>query len=141
MISVPVVNEVIETIRANKLDVFQVDPFVSSHRVTENDNNAIDRVAKTWARIADQTGVAIELVHHVRKTAPGQEITVEDGRGASALLAAARSARVLNPMAENEANSFGLESKKRVCLTSSSFTINKTAAARTLCTILVPMPL
>lgn len=32
-------------------------------------------------------------------------------------------------------------SKERVCSTSFSFTINKTAAARTLCTILVPIPL
>ena len=97
----------IEAIKAivarNELDVVVIDPFVSSHRVQENDNGAIDRVAKSWAAIAEEANVAVELVHHVRKGAPGQEITVEDGRGAVALLAAARSARVLNPMTKDEA--------------------------------------
>jgi hypothetical protein len=44
-------------------------------------------------------------VHHTRKPAAGTngEITVEDGRGAGALLAAVRSARVLNRMTKDEA--------------------------------------
>jgi hypothetical protein len=54
-IAVPVVDAVMETIRSNRIDVMTVDPFVSSHRVTENDNNAIEMVVKsgptsqTWA--------------------------------------------------------------------------------------------
>ncbi|PVE26434.1 hypothetical protein DC522_01335 [Microvirga sp. KLBC 81] len=107
----PVVEQVIETIRANKIGLVIIDPFVSSHRVTENDNNAIDRVAKTWAKIADVTGCAIELVHHARKTG-GNEVSVEDGRGAVALLAAARAARVLNPMSEDEAAKAGVENRR-----------------------------
>ena len=86
----------------NRIDVMTVDPFVSSHRVTENDNNAIETVAKTSAGIADETRSAIDLVHHTRKTG-GRETVVEDGRGGSALLYAARSARVLNGMTEAEA--------------------------------------
>jgi hypothetical protein len=58
--------------------------------------------------IADVTGCAVELVHHVRKTG-GNEVTVEDGRGAVALLAAARSARVLNRMSSAEAAKAGVE--------------------------------
>ena len=50
----------------------------------ENDNNAIDVVAKTWTGIADATNTAIDLAHHSRKTG-GAEVTVEDGRGAVAL--------------------------------------------------------
>ena len=45
-----------------------------------------------------------ELVHHSRKT--GADV-VQDGRGAVALLAAARSARVLNGMSEDEASQGG----------------------------------
>jgi len=108
-IAVPLVEAVKAAIRRRKIDVLIIDPFVSSHAVSENDNGAIDRVAKTWAKIADETNCAIELVHHVRKT-QGGEITVEDGRGASSLLAAARSARVLNPMSEDDARKIGRKS-------------------------------
>ncbi len=70
---------------------------MSSHKVGENDNGAIDLVAKEWARLADRCNCAIELVHDTRKT-NGEEATTESGRGVTALLAAARSGRVLNKM-------------------------------------------
>ena len=101
-IAVPVVEALVATIHANKIDVVMIDPFMSSHQVPENDNNAIDAVAKTWTMIADVTNTAIDLAHHTRKTG-GAAVTVEDGRGASALLGAVRPARVLNVMTEDEA--------------------------------------
>lgn len=107
----PNVEAVLDTIRALRLDVVMIDPFVSSHRVTENDNNAIDLVAKRWGKIADLTNTAIELVHHTRKT-NGAETTVEDGRGAVALLNAARSARVLNPMSKDERERAGVDANE-----------------------------
>lgn len=110
-IAEPVVQAIVGTVEDNEIGVLIVDPFVASHRVTENDNNAIERVAKTWARIADVTGCAVELVHHSRKTG-GAEVTVEDGRGASALLAAARSGRVLNTMSPDEAAKAGVENRR-----------------------------
>ena len=110
-IATPVVDFVIAAIEAKRIDVMTVDPFVSSHRTPENDNAAIDAVAKTWAKIADKTGCAIELVHHVRKTGAA-EITVDDARGASALIAAARSVRVLNRMTDDEAAKAGVESRR-----------------------------
>lgn len=110
-IAQPVVGDLVETIRENQIGVFIVDPFVSSHRVTENDNNAVDAVAKTWNRVAEETGCAVELIHHVRKTGSA-EITVEDGRGAVALLGAARSARALNPMTQEEADRYGVENRR-----------------------------
>jgi hypothetical protein len=88
-----------------------VDPFIASHRVVENDNPAIELVASTWAEIADVTDCAIELVHHARKTG-GAEITVDDGRGGSALLAKVRSARTLNGMNEEEASRAGVENRR-----------------------------
>jgi hypothetical protein len=106
MIVRPVVEALTEEIRARKVDVVILDPFVKSHRVSENDNGAIDLVATAFADIADATACAFDIVHHVRKTG-GQEITVEDGRGAVALLGAVRSARVLNAMTKEEADRAG----------------------------------
>ena len=105
-IATPVVDALTAEIIAREIDVLTVDPFVKSHRVPENDNGAIDTVVTAFARIADVTSCAIELVHHVRKTG-GAEVTVEDGRGAVALLAGVRSARVLNPMTKDEAEQAG----------------------------------
>ena len=111
-INEPVEQAVIATILENKIDVFQVDPFISSHRVSENDNNAIDVVAKRWGYCADVTRCAIEIPHHSRKL-NGAEVSVEDGRGASALLAAVRSSRALARMTEAEADKLGLRSMAR----------------------------
>ena len=110
-IAQPVVDQVIATIRENDIGLLIIDPFVASHRVTENDNPAIEMVAASWAKIANVTGCAVELVHHSRKTG-GAEITVEDGRGGSALLAKARSARVLNGMSKDEAARAGVEKRR-----------------------------
>lgn len=107
----PVIGAVVEVIERHKIDVMILDPFVSTHQVSENDNNAIERVAKTWAHIADITGCAINLVHHSRKTG-GAEVGVEDGRGASALASAARSARAFNQMNEGEARKAGVENRR-----------------------------
>lgn len=110
-IAEPMVEAVIQTIRENQIDVLIIDPFVSCHEVPENDNGAIDRVAKLWGKIADQTGCAVELVHHSKKTG-GAEVTVEDSRGGGALLAAARSGRVLNGMTTDEAKKAGVENRR-----------------------------
>jgi hypothetical protein len=107
-IAIPVVNAVVDTIFANQIDVMIIDPFVSSHRVTENDNMAMDLVAKKWTSIAGTTNSAIELIHHTKKT-HGAEATVEDGRGAVALLAAVRSAQIINKMTADEAAKAGVE--------------------------------
>lgn len=101
-----------DTIRRRRIEVFVLDPFVSVHRVPENDNNSIETVAKELARVCDRCNCAGELVHHVRKLG-GAEATVEDGRGASALLAATRSARALARMTAMEASRFGLKDVAR----------------------------
>lgn len=111
MIAVPVVEAIKATIRKNKIDVVLIDPFVSCHAVNENDNGAIDRVAKLWAKIAHDTGCAIELVHHTRKTG-GNETVMEDMRGAVALLSAARSGRILNIMSAEQAEAAGVEERR-----------------------------
>jgi AAA domain len=106
-----VVEALTAALRDRAFDVLVVDPFVSVHQCAENDNNAIDLVAKTFGRIAGAAKCAVELVHHTRKTG-GQEITAEDGRGASALGFAARLVRVLNPMSKDEAEKSGVGERR-----------------------------
>ncbi|WP_284777090.1 bifunctional DNA primase/polymerase [Agrobacterium sp. lyk4-40-TYG-31] len=108
----PIVEAVVEQIERNKIDVMIVDPFVSTHSVNENDNGAIDKVAKLWAQIADYTNSAIDIVHHLRKVAD-RESTVEDARGAVSLIGAARSVRVLNRMSIEQADQAGLHQNDR----------------------------
>jgi len=94
------------------VDVLIIDPFISSHQVPENNNNAVDLVVKAWAAIASVCNCAVELVHHARKS-NGNETTVDDGRGASALIGAVRSARVLNRMSDKEAAKCGVAPGER----------------------------
>ena len=103
----PVVDALVAELLARRIDVLVIDPFVSSHAVCENDNGAIDAVAKAWGRVAERANCAIELVHHLRKLG-GAEATAESARGAVALINAARSCRVLNRMTGEEAIKAGL---------------------------------
>ena len=99
----PAVEVVTEFIQAYNIDVVLVDPFVSSHRLNENDNSGMDLVVKAWGKIAEQGQCAVELVHHVRKAQQGQSATYGDARGASALTDAARHVRRLVRMTADEA--------------------------------------
>lgn len=108
----PMVEAVKAAIVARQLDVLIIDPFISSHRVSENDNMAIDVVAKQWAAIAHETGCAIDLVHHTRK-GNGEPAGVDAARGASSLISAARSVRTLNPMSEEQAEVLGVPMRER----------------------------
>jgi AAA domain-containing protein len=104
----PVVEGLVLAMKENKIDVLIVDPFVSCHRVVENDNGAIDTVAKKFSDVANQTSASVDIVHHIRKIM-GREATVEDGRGAGSLIGAARCIEVLNKMSKEEARSLGVD--------------------------------
>ncbi len=104
----PVTEALIEEIKARSIDVLILDPFVSSHEVSENDNRAIDLVAKEWGRIADVCDCSINLVHHVRKQ-NGQEANADSARGAKSLTDAARSVVVYNRMTKEEGEQAGIK--------------------------------
>ena len=108
----PVVDAVRAEMAAKKIDVLIVDPFVSSHSVSENDNGAMDLVAKEWADVADKCGAAIELVHHTRKLSGDVEVTAESSRGAKALTDAARDVRAINRMTGDEATKAGVDNHR-----------------------------
>ncbi len=111
-IAMPVVEQVKAEIRSLGIDVLIIDPFISSHEVSENDNSAIDKVAKVWGQIADECDCSINLVHHVRK-GNGAETNTDSARGAKALTDAARSVIVYNRMTEDEAGLAGVPQDQR----------------------------
>ena len=91
-----------------------IDPLISSHGVPENDNVAMDVVAKSWGRIAALTNCNIEMVHHTRKPLRGDgdgETFSSDARGAGSLMDAVRASRVFSQMTEKEAGEFGVEDR------------------------------
>jgi len=110
-----VVQWMIQFIETNKIDVFMVDPLVSFHSVRENDNGDMDLVIKQgFGAVASKANSACEVYQHPGKPKPGQaETTVDDARGASAILWAVRSARVLNLMTPTDATEFGIPENER----------------------------
>ena len=64
-IAAPVVAQIIEEIQRRQIDVLIVDPFVSSHEVSENDNRAIDAVAEAKVRVAPVSEVWREVAPRV----------------------------------------------------------------------------
>ncbi len=108
----PVYESITRAILERHIDVFIVDPFVSSHRVSENDNMAIDAVVKRWNKVAEDCNCAIILVHHSRKE-NGGEITADSCRGGSSIVGAARDVRVINRMTKEQAESYGLDDYRR----------------------------
>jgi hypothetical protein len=116
----PVIDEtvksyMVDVINRNDIDVFTIDPLVSFHGVLENDNSHMDVLIKEgFGAIASKTNTAGEVFHHTGKLRPGQlDATVEDGRGASAIVWAVRSARVFNSMTPEEAAKLGLSEDER----------------------------
>jgi hypothetical protein len=111
-IAQPVYNQIKAQLLERKIDVLTIDPFVSSHEVSENDNRAVDAVVKAWGRLADECNCSINLVHHVRK-GNGMEANADSARGAKALVDAARSVNVFNHMTADEAALAGVPEDQR----------------------------
>lgn len=111
-IAQPVYEQIKAQLLERGIDVLTIDPFVSSHEVSENDNRAIDAVVKAWGRLADECNCSINLVHHVRK-GNGQEANADSARGAKALVDAARSVQVFNRMSPDEASLAGIAEDQR----------------------------
>lgn len=105
-IAEPVISAVVTAFRRDAIDVGFLDPFVSTYRGSET-NELFDPVVKRWGYVAGICNASIELVHHTRKL-NGEEATVESMRGGGALVAGARSKRVLAGMTKAEAKKFGV---------------------------------
>jgi hypothetical protein len=109
----PIIDQLIDEITERQIDVVTIDPFVSSHEVPENDNNAIDMVVKKgWGAVAERAGCAVQIVHHLRKIG-SEEPTVDAARGAGAFAAGLRAIRVLAGMTTDEAKKAGVDNPFR----------------------------
>ena len=104
-----------DEIAANEIDVALLDPLITLHGVSEQDNGAMDRVIRIFAGIADAQDCAVGLAHHTRKQAPGvsSDYTMDDMRGASATRDAVRAARMLNQMGVKDAEAVGIQEHER----------------------------
>jgi hypothetical protein len=88
-----------------------IDPFVGAHNINENDNMAVNAIVAEIRRVADETKSAIGLVHHIRK-GNGEDASIDSVRGAGSLIGAARAARVVNRVSEDDAMKLGVEPDK-----------------------------
>ena len=115
LVAEPQVDELIKAIRENKIDVLVVDPFVTTHSVSENDTTGMNAVIATWRKIADITNCAIELVHHVSKAGAmnGDEMGIYASRGAGALIDGVRSARFLTRPSDSDAGTLTFEGGRK----------------------------
>lgn len=114
-----------------KLDLVGLDPFVKTHSVSENSNDAIDAVAQVLTDLGHKYDIAVDVPHHITKgTAdPGN---AQKGRGASAFVDAGRLAYTLTPMTEDEAKLFGiLPEERRSYIRLDKGKVNITPPART----------
>jgi hypothetical protein len=96
----------------HKVQVFVADPFVTVHRVNENDNVMIDGVMTILRDLAHDTQSAMEVAHHFRKL-NGDEATVDALRGATSIVGACRSVRIVSSMSREDAVKYGIDDEQR----------------------------
>lgn len=98
----------IRRIKENSIGVVVADPFVSMHTVNENSNSGVQAVVAMIRKLARDTDTSINLIHHVRKGG-GEDASIDSVRGAGALIGAARCARVVNRVPEDQATELGFK--------------------------------
>lgn len=101
------VEHLIKRIPERNIGCVFIDPFVGAHEINENDNMAMNAVVAKIRDVADAANCAIGLVHHVRK-GNGQDADIDSVRGAGSLIGAARAARIINRVSEDEAIRLGV---------------------------------
>lgn len=112
----PMVDHIIKEIRKNKVTLLILDPFVSIHTVPENSNEEQQQVINVIRRIAGETGCAVLMIHHTKKTGVDSEAhagVADDSRGASAVVAALRNAQTLARMNPATADKLGFSNEER----------------------------
>ena len=101
---------IIRTIADNEIGVVSFDPLVATHGAVENATGEMDMIIREFARIANVTDCAVEIVHHTRKPAPGQEeLSVMDSRGAGR----DHQRRALGPRAQHHVEGGGRQGRRR----------------------------
>ena len=99
-------------IDVQRIDALIFDPLQDLS--TSPETNEVFRVlGQRIRRMASSKRVAVGLIHHTRKIAPGAQASIDDGRGGSALRGTSRFNRLLISMTEDEAVKAGLDNHRR----------------------------
>jgi len=108
--------ELVENFKSNNVKLAIFDPLVRLHRCQENSNEQMDVVARVFTMLARLTGAAVVVVHHTNKAAASKSGNAEGmdaGRGASAVVDAARVVFNLLGMDKAEAKKAGIGEQDR----------------------------
>lgn len=92
-------------------DALIFDPLQDLSRSPET-NEVFRLLGQRLRRLSSSTGVALGLIHHTRKIAPGSTPSIDDGRGGSALRGTARFNRLLLSMSEDEGAKAGVKNHR-----------------------------
>jgi RecA-family ATPase len=98
-------------IKEKNIGLVIIDPWVSFNDINENDNVAMNAAVSAARWVADQTGAAVVLTHHIRKS-NGEDATIDSVRGAGSLIGAARAARVINKVSQEDALKLGVNEQE-----------------------------
>ena len=101
-------------VQDEQLDLLIIDPFVQSHAVSENANEAVSRamVLLRECVVGDEHSAALNLVHHIRKPPGGLRASPDDmmvARGAGSMLGEAHFVFNLTDMSKRDAEEMGVE--------------------------------
>lgn len=96
-------NEIIR----HKAVLFLADPMVRLHSTGENDSTSMDMLVEIFVAVATKTNAAIGLIHHTNKEASSPD-SMKAARGSSAIVAGARTGRVVTKMSKAEGIMFGV---------------------------------
>lgn len=101
----------IAAIKREQIDVLVIDPFLRSHGVSENDNEAQDEVMRLYAEIAERANCGVVLVHHTKKGAATGDM--EGMRGGSTQGGGARVVLLMSQMTIEDAGKLGIPETQR----------------------------
>ena len=96
-----------DKIQQHNIGMVFIDPWVGANDINENDNMAMNAAVAAARWVCDKTDCAMVLTHHVRKS-NGEDASADSIRGAGSLLSAARAARVVNKVSEDDAMKLGV---------------------------------
>lgn len=105
-----------QAIAKHKIDVVSLDPFIKTHGLEENNNNALDFVCGILASISVDLDCAVDIPHHANKGTAATPGDVNRARGGTAMKDAARLCYTLTRMTAEEANALGVGEAERLSL-------------------------
>lgn len=110
------VSGIINQARDEDVGLLILDPLVKIHKCDESDNVQMDYVMETLTDIAHHAQVAVLALHHTSKGGSSQDGRIGNmdiGRGASAIVNAARIAFTLLNASAQDAEDYGLQPEEQ----------------------------